>query len=86
MDTNAACKSAYGEEAGLSKENKLLDGHAKLTPHTENYAMRPKVDRVTFSSNALQYVGEYVGDIILNLLIVASSFALLMFGILLFSS
>jgi hypothetical protein len=54
--------------------------------HTENYAMRPKVDRVTFSSNALQYVGEYVGDIILNLLIVASTFALLMFGILLFSS
>ena len=58
----------------------------RLTPHTENYAMRPKVDRVTFSSNALQYVGEYVGDIILNLLIVASAFALLMFGILLFSS
>jgi hypothetical protein len=47
--------------------------------------MRPKVDRVTFSSNA-QYVGEYVGDIILNLLIVASAFALLMFGILLFGS
>ena len=38
--------------------------------------MRPKVDRVTVSSNALQYVGEYVGDIILNLLIVASTFAL----------
>ena len=48
--------------------------------------MRPKVDRVTVSSNALQYVGEYVGDIILNLLIVASTFALLMFGILLFGS
>lgn len=54
--------------------------------HTENYAMRPKVDRVIFSSSALQYVGEYVGDIILNLLIVASTFALLMFGILLFGS
>ncbi|HEX5942364.1 MAG TPA: hypothetical protein VFY66_08805 [Anaerolineales bacterium] len=48
--------------------------------------MRPKVDRVIFSSSALQYVGEYVGDIILNLLIVASTFALLMFGILLFGS
>lgn len=47
--------------------------------------MRPKVDRVIFSSSALQY-GEYVGDIILNLLIVASTFALLMFGILLFGS
>ena len=46
--------------------------------------MTPKVDRVTL--NALQYVGEYVGDIILNLLIVASTFALLMFGILLFGS
>jgi hypothetical protein len=31
-------------------------------------------------------VGEYVGDIILNVLIVASTFVLLMFGILLFSS
>lgn len=48
--------------------------------------MRPNVDRVIFSSSALQYVGEYVGDIILNLLIVASTFALLMFGILLFGS
>ena len=57
-----------------------------IAPHKKNYAMRPKIDRVIFSSNALQYVGEYVTDIVLNLLIVAGTFALLMFGILLFSS
>lgn len=38
--------------------------------------MRPWVDRVTFPSTALQYLG----DIILNLFIVASTFALLMLG------
>jgi hypothetical protein len=44
--------------------------------------MRPWVDRVTFPSSAFQYVG----DIILNLLIVASTFALLMLGVLLLGS
>jgi hypothetical protein len=44
--------------------------------------MRPWVDRVTFPTSALQYVG----DIILNLFIVASTFALLMLGVLVFSS
>jgi hypothetical protein len=43
--------------------------------------MRPWVDRVTFPSSALQYVG----DILLNLFIVASTFALLMLGVLLSS-
>ena len=42
--------------------------------------MRPWLDRVMFPSNALQYLS----DIILNLLIVASTFALLSFGVRLF--
>ena len=44
--------------------------------------MRPWVDRLTFPSNALQYVG----DIILNLLIVAGAFALLVLSVGLFGS
>jgi hypothetical protein len=39
--------------------------------------MRPWVDRVTFPSTAFQYLG----DIILNLFIVASTFALLMLSV-----
>ena len=42
--------------------------------------MRPWVDRITFPSSAVQYVG----DIILNLFIVAGTFALIMLGIFLF--
>jgi hypothetical protein len=48
---------------------------------TEEDAMRPRVDRVTFPSIAL----EYVGDIILNLLIVAGGILLLMIGVFLFA-
>lgn len=44
--------------------------------------MRPWVDRLTFPSSALQYVG----DIILNLLIVAGAFALLVLSVGLFGS
>ena len=43
--------------------------------------MRPWVDRVTFSSSAL----EYIGDIILNLLIVAGGILLLIIGAFLFA-
>jgi hypothetical protein len=42
--------------------------------------MRPWVDRVKFPSSALQYVA----DIILNMLIVASTFGLLMLVVFLF--
>lgn len=44
--------------------------------------MRPWVDRVTFSSSAL----EYIGNIILNLLIVAGGILLLIVGVFLFAS
>jgi hypothetical protein len=44
--------------------------------------MRPWVDRVTFSSSAL----EYIGNIILNLLIVAGGIVLLIGGAFLFAS
>jgi hypothetical protein len=44
--------------------------------------MRPWVSRLTFPSSALQYVG----DMILNLFIVASTFGLLMAAVLLFGS
>ena len=44
--------------------------------------MRPWVDRVTFSSSAL----EYVGNIILNLLIIAGGIVLLIGGGFLFAS
>ena len=44
--------------------------------------MRPWVDRLTFPSSALQYVG----DIMLNLFIVVSTFGLLMAVILFFGS
>jgi len=44
--------------------------------------MRPWVDRVTFSSSAL----EYVVNILLNLLIVAGGILLLVIGAFLFSS
>jgi hypothetical protein len=43
--------------------------------------MRPWVDRATFPLNAL----EYVGDIILNLLIMAGGIMLLMIGVFLFA-
>ena len=45
----------------------------------EDLAMRPWVDRVTFPAL------EYVGDIILNLLIAAGSIILLMIGVFLFA-
>ena len=45
-------------------------------------AMRPWVDRETFPSTAYQYVV----DIILNMLIVAGTFGLLMLVVLLFGS
>ena len=44
--------------------------------------MRPWVDRVTFSSSAL----EYIGNIILNLLIVTGGILLLIIGAFLFAS
>jgi len=44
--------------------------------------MRPWVDRVTFSSSAL----EHIGNIILNLLIVASGILLLLVSAFLFAS
>ena len=44
--------------------------------------MRPWVDRVTFPSTAL----HYVADIVLNMLIVAGAFGLLMLLFLLFGS
>ena len=44
--------------------------------------MRPWVDRVTFSSSAL----EYIGNIILNLLIVAGGIVPLIGGAFLFAS
>jgi hypothetical protein len=44
--------------------------------------MRPWVDRLTFPASGLQYAG----DIILNLLIVAGTFALLVAVVLLFGS
>ena len=43
--------------------------------------MRPWVDRVTFSSGAL----EYMGNIILNFLIVAGGILLLIVGVFLFA-
>ena len=43
--------------------------------------MRPWVDRVTFSSSALEYIGN-----ILNLLIVAGGIILLIVGAFLFAS
>ena len=42
--------------------------------------MTPWVHRVNYPATALQYIG----DIFLNLLIVASTFALLMLGVFLF--
>lgn len=44
--------------------------------------MRPWVDRVTFSSSAL----EYIGNIILNVLIVAGGILLLIVGAFWFTS
>jgi hypothetical protein len=44
--------------------------------------MRPWVDRITFPSNALQYLSE----IILNMLIVVGTFGLLMLVVLLYGS
>jgi hypothetical protein len=44
--------------------------------------MRPWVDRLTFSSSAL----EYVGNLILNFLIVAAGILLLIVGAFLFAS
>lgn len=44
--------------------------------------MRPWVDRVTFSSSAL----EYIGNMILNLLIVAGGILLLVVGAFWFAS
>lgn len=43
--------------------------------------MKPWVGRVTFPSSAL----EYVGDIVLNLLIVVGGIMLLMIGVFLFA-
>lgn len=44
--------------------------------------MRPWVDRATFSSSSF----EYIGNIILNFLIVAGGILLLVIGALLFTS